>query len=71
MKGGIQRLIIAQRGAEPKRLRTAGLNSRCVLLRCAFCKILFMPASGKILFFYSTVCLLKKKNVIGNVDNKI
>ena len=24
-----------------------GLNSRCVLLRCAFCKTLFVPASGK------------------------
>ena len=24
-----------------------GLNSRCVLLRCAFCKTLFVPASEK------------------------
>ena len=24
-----------------------GLTSRCVLLRCAFCKTLFVPTSGK------------------------
>ena len=43
-----------------------GVNHRCVLLRCAFCKILFVPASGKY-YFLSTVCLSKKKNIIGTV----
>ena len=47
-----------------------GLNSHCVLMRCAFRKILFVPASENY-FFLSTVYLLKKKNVILNVDNKI
>ena len=47
-----------------------GLNSRCVLLQSAFCKILFVPASGKY-YFSSTACLLKKKNVTDNFDNKI
>ena len=58
----VQRLLIAQEGAEPKSLRTFGLNKRCVLLRCAFCKILFVSASGKS-YFLSTVCFLKKKRL--------
>ena len=47
-----------------------GLNSRCVLLRCVFCKALFVPASGKLSSFISSM-LIEKKNVLSNVDNKI
>ena len=43
-----------------------GLNSRCVLLRRAFRKTLFVPASAKQKFFF-----IEKKNVLGSVDNKI
>ena len=47
-----------------------GLNSRCVLLRCAFCKTLFEPASSKENFSICSM-FIDKKNVLVNVDNKI
>ena len=47
-----------------------GLNSRCVLLRSAFSKTLFVPAFEKSNFFIYSM-FIENKNLFGNVDNKI
>ena len=47
-----------------------GLNSSCILLRSAFVKF-YLCLQHLENIFLSTVCLLKKKNVIDDVDNKI